>query len=221
MSEALGTIGLWVGALLTLLVFSYLLGDTPLFRLAQAVFVGVTIGYATTVAVHLVLLPLLFYPLADDFQKNALILIPPLLGGILLLLKLRPSWGALGNIPIGFLFGVGSALAIGGALSGALLPQLGTALVSFSPRQNADTLVNNVILTVGTIGALLSFRFVTGGDRPAVQMLDALARRWGYVGRWFILIAFGAIFAGTAVSRISILVSRVYYLLHDVVPLVP
>jgi hypothetical protein len=221
MTDLLAVLGVVVGGIFTLLVFSYLLGDTPLFRFAQAVFVGVTIGYATTVAVHLVLLPYLFYPLADDLQGYVLILIWPLLGGILLLLKLRPSWGAFGNIPIGFLFGVGSALAIGGALSGALWPQLGATLVSFSPRQNADTFVNNLILFVGTIGALLSFRFVTGGDRPAVRVLDALARRWGYVGRWFILIAFGAIFASTAVSRISILVSRVYYLLHDVVPLVP
>ncbi len=210
-------IGVWIGALLTLLVFSYLLGDTPLFRFAQAVFVGVTIGYATTVAVYLVLLPQLFVPLL----KGDLLFLVPLAGGILLLLKLRPSWGALGNLPLAYLFGVGGALAIGGALSGALLPQLGATLVSFSPRQNADTFINNLILAVGTIGAFLSFRFVTGGQGPAVRVLDALARRWGYVGRWFVLISFGAIFASTAVSRISILVSRVYYLLHNAFNLVP
>ncbi len=214
-------IGVWVGAILTLLVFSYLFGDTPLFRFAQAVFVGVTIGYATTVAVDLVLLRLLFLPLAQDFAGEAPVLIWPLLLGIMLLLKLRPSWAALGNVPIGFLFGVGGALAIGGALSGALLPQLGATLVSFSPWQNADTLINNLILAVGTIGAFLSFRFVTGGERPAARMLDALARGWGHVGRWFVLIAFGAIFAGTAVSRISILVGRIYYLLHNWLQVVP
>ncbi len=215
MTDALGA---GVGALFTLLVFSYLIGDTPLFRLAQAVFVGVTIGYATTVAVHWVLLPLLLDPFVRGLftdQRSNLVYAVPLLLGIMLLLKVRPSWSAFGNIPIGFLFGVGSAVAIGGALSGALLPQLGATLVSFSPFQNADTLVNNLILAVGTIGALLSFRFVTGGSRPAARILDGVARRWGMVGRWFILIAFGAIFAGTAVSRISILVSRVYYLLQS------
>lgn len=211
------TIGVWIGALLTLLVFSYLLGDTPLFRIAQAVFVGVTVGYATTVAVYLVFLPLLFVPLL----KGDLLFLVPLTGGILLLLKLRPSWGAIGNLPLAYLFGVGGALAIGGALSGALLPQLGATLVSFSPRQNADTFINNLILAVGTIGAFLSFRFVTGGERPAARVLDVVARRWGYVGRWFIMIAFGAIFASTAASRISILASRVYYLLHDAFNLVP
>ncbi|MBI4785658.1 MAG: hypothetical protein HY782_01240 [Chloroflexi bacterium] len=207
-------VGVWVGAILTLLVFSYLLGDTPLFRLAQAIFVGVAVGYATTVAVYLVLIPRLVYPLAFDPGTNWPLFIPLILG-LLLLLKLRTTWAPLGNSPIAFLFGVGGALAIGGALSGALLPQLGATLVSLSPAQGWETVASNVLLVVGTIGAFLSFRFITGAQRPAARALDTLGRGWGYFGRWFILIAFGAIFAGTAVSRVSILINRVYYLMHD------
>ena len=207
-------IGVWVGAILTLLVFSYLLGDTPLFRLAQAIFVGVAVGYATTVAIYLILIPRLVYPLAFDLAGNSVLAIP-LVMGLLLLLKLRTAWAAFGNIPIAFLFGVGGALAIGGALSGALLPQLGATLVSLSPLQGLGTLASNLLLVVGTVGAFLSFRFTTGGQRPAARVLDSIGRGWSYFGRWFILVAFGAIFAGTAVSRISILINRVYYLMHD------
>ncbi len=213
-------IGLWVGAILTLLVFSYLLGDTPLFRLAQAIFVGVAVGYAVTGAVYLVLLPRLVAPLVTDPGGNALLFIP-LVMGLLLLLKLRTVWAPFGNVPIGFLFGAGSALAIGGALSGALLPQVRATMVSLSPFQSLDVLVGNAILIFGTIGAFLSFRFVTGAQRPAFRALDTIGRGWSYFGRWFILIAFGAIFAGTAVSRISILIGRVYYLLHDWLQVVP
>jgi hypothetical protein len=52
------------------------------------------------------------------------------------------------------------------------------------------------------------------------RALETVARGWGYLGRWFILIAFGALFAGTAISRVSILVNRVYFLLHDWVQVV-
>ncbi len=211
MIDVISVMGVWTGAILTLLVFSYLLSDSPLFRFTQAVFVGVTIGYATTVAVYLVLLPMLFVPLAAGQWIYAV----PLLLGILLMLKLRPSWAAFGNTPVAFLFGVGTALAIGGALSGALVPQLAATLVSLWPLQDPGALVSNLILIIGTIGALLSFRFVIGGERPAIHALDIIGGRWGAVGRWFILISFGAIFASTAVSRVSILVSRIYYLLHD------
>lgn len=207
-------IGVWVGAILTLLVFSYLLGDTPLFRFAQAIFVGVAVGYAATVAVFLVLIPRLFEPLIADTSTNWPLFVPLILG-LLLFTKLRAQWASLGNPSIAFLFGVGAALAIGGALSGALVPQLEATVVSLAPAQGWETVVNNLLLVIGTIGAFLSFRFITSTDRPALRVLDGAARRWSYVGRWFVLVAFGAIFATTAVSRISILIGRMYYLLHD------
>lgn len=201
-------IGVWVGAVLTLLVFSYLLGDTPLFRVAQAIFVGVAIGYAATAAIYLVLLPLLFDPLFADPVRNSYLVIPLILG-LLLLTKLRAQWAPIGNISIAFLFGVGSALALGGALDGTLLPQLSATVVPLDSLEN-------ILLVFGTIGALLSFRFVQPQQpRAGMRVLDTVARGWGLFGRWFILIALGALFASTAVSRVSILVNRVYFLAHD------
>jgi hypothetical protein len=201
-------IGVWVGAILTLLVFSYLLGDTLLFRIAQAIFVGVAIGYAAVAALYLVLLPKLFDPLLANPVMNAYLCVPLVLG-ILLLTKLRTRWASVGNLTIAFLFGVGSALALGGALDGTLLPQLGATIVPLDSLEN-------ILLVLGTIGALLSFRFVRFQQpRAGAQALQVVGRGWGYVGRWFVLIAFGAIFASTAISRISILVNRVYFLAHD------
>jgi len=207
-------IGVWAGAILTLLVFSYLLGDTPLFRIAQAVFVGVAVGYGATAAIYLVLVPRLFEPLMASTAENWPLFVPLVLG-LVLFTKLRTGWAPVGNLSVAFLFGVGGALAIGGALGGTLVPQLGATIVSLSPRQGWGAVFNNVLLAVGTIGALLSFRFITSAQRLPLRALGAVARGWGHVGRWFVLIAFGAIFAGTAVSRISLLIGRVYYLLHD------
>jgi hypothetical protein len=202
------SIGVWVGAILTLLVFSYLLGDTPLFRIAQAIFVGVAIGYAATAAVYLVLGPLLLAPMFADPITNSYLVIPLILG-VLLLAKVRPQWALVGNLSIAFLFGVGSALALGGALEGTLLPQLSATIVPLDSLEN-------FLLVVGTIGALLSFRFIRPQQpRAGTRALETIARGWSYVGRCFILIAFGALFASTAVSRISILISRVYFLAHD------
>lgn len=211
-------IGVWVGAILTLLVFSYLLHDSPLFRIAQAIFVGVAVGYAVTVAVRSILIPMLFEPMLTGlFVKGEIpwLYLVPLVLGLLLFTKLRASWASLGNPSIAFLFGVGSALAIGGALGGTLVPQLKATIVSLAPNQGWG-MINNLLLLIGTIGAFLSFRFIIPTEKHApLRALDVVARSWGRVGRWFILVAFGAIFADTAVSRISILVGRFYYLLHD------
>jgi hypothetical protein len=205
MSDA---IGVWVGAILTLVVFSYLLGDTPLFRLAQAIFVGVAIGYAITAAVYLILIPKLFDPLILDPVAHSYLIVPLVLG-VLLLFKVRTAWSPLGNLSVAFLFGVGSALALGGALDGTLLPQLAATLVPLDSLEN-------VLLVVGTLGALLSFRFVQPTTtRLGARAVEALGRGWGTLGRWFVWMALGALFANIAVSRITILVNRVYFLLHD------
>jgi hypothetical protein len=212
MSDVLNLVGVWGGFLLTLLVFSYLIGDTPLFRIAQAIFVGVTIGYAAVIVISTVLWQMLFAKLLDDP-----LLIVPLVLGLLLFTKLRAAWASFGNLPIAFLFGIGGALAIGGALQGILIPQLGATVVSFSPSQGSDALVNNLLLVVGTIGALLSFHFIVPQSRHVfVNVLHGISQGWGRIGRWFILVAFGATFAATAISRISILIDRVDFLLHTV-----
>ncbi len=214
MPDVFDLVGVWVGVILTLLVFSYLLHDSPLFRIAQAIFVGVTVGYAATVAIRSILVTRLFAPLLTDFEFYWTLLIPLVLG-LLLFTKWRAAWAGVGNISIAFLFGVGSALAIGGALTGALVPQLQATMVSLSPSLGLDTIVNNLLLAVGTIGAFLSFRFIVPAQtRAPVRALDVVARGWSVVGRWFIYFAFGAIFADAAVSRVSILVSRFYYVLQ-------
>src|SRR5512141_2709771 len=133
------TIGIWAGAILTLLVFSYLLGDTPLFRLAQAIFVGVAIGYGLNVAVQLILIPQLVDKLVTP--NPSWIYFVPLTLGVLLLLKVRTAWSSFGNISVAYLFGVGAALAIGGALTGALVPAVQATIVSLTPLQNTDTFI--------------------------------------------------------------------------------
>ncbi|MGC8838462.1 MAG: hypothetical protein ACP5UM_08605, partial [Anaerolineae bacterium] len=125
-------LGGWVAFVLTLMVFSYLLGDNPLFRLAEHLFVGVAVGYAVVVVWRTVLVPRLWAPLAADPVANWPFLIPLVLG-LLLLARVRSRWSSLANLPMGFLFGVGAALSIGGALLGTLYPQMQASLVSLNP----------------------------------------------------------------------------------------
>ena len=59
-----------VAVLLTLFVFSFLLGDNALYRLAEHLFVGVAIGYAVVIAFHSVLVPRLITPLAEGLETQ-------------------------------------------------------------------------------------------------------------------------------------------------------
>ena len=56
-ANLLDFIGLALGFLLTILVFSYLLGDNPFFRLAIHIFIGVSAAYVALVTINNVLIP--------------------------------------------------------------------------------------------------------------------------------------------------------------------
>ena len=66
-----------IGLILTLLIFSYLIGDNPLFRLATYLFIGVSSGYAAAAIWHYVLIPKLFNPLRSSDPTQLLLAVIP------------------------------------------------------------------------------------------------------------------------------------------------
>jgi hypothetical protein len=214
--------GTLVAIILTLFVFSYLLGDNVLYRLAEHVFVGVAVGYAFVVVFHAVLAPRLLSPMAEalndgDWPGIALRVTPLILGLLLLTKPLRKlSW--LGSYSVAVLLGVGAALAIGGALLGTLLPQVNATadLTHYVSRYGPILgLLSGLVVFVGTVGVLLHFYYRTDADGPLASLRQGLVRTWGGIGRWFILIAFSAILAATFMSRLSLLVGRIQFLLES------
>ena len=216
-------LGGWVAFVLTLMIFSYLLGDNPLFRLATHIFVGVSVAYAVVIAWHSVLLPRLFRPLSQDPAANWVYFIPLLLC-LLLLARVRPGWSWLANLPMGFIFGVGAAVSIGGALLGTLYPQMKASFVSLNPQSYGGSwagVVDALVLALGTIGTLFYFYFSAARPEGQGGLWRGVQRFWVTTGRWAIAVAFGAIFAGAILSRLSLLVARMQFLWSQVLTLLP
>jgi hypothetical protein len=203
-------LGVSVAAGLTLMVYSYLLGDNLLYRLAEDIFVGVSVGYSAVVAFHSVLYPRLLLPLLSAPQDN-LQLAAPLVMCIMLCLYVVPRARRLASVPLAFVVGVGAALAVGGALTGILVPQITATIVPLNPGLPPERLLNNLVIVAGTITSLVYFHFTAGANRPGARVIRAAAS----VGKWVILVAFGAIFANVVMSRISLLIGRVQFLLVD------
>ena len=211
MGELLGSdfIWVWIAALLTIMVYSYLLGDNPLYRLAEHVFIGSSVAYAVVVVVHGVLDPLLLLPLTSGETGERLLAVVPLVLGLLLWAKLKTSWAWLGNFSVAFLLGVGAALAIGGVLLGSILPQVRATVNAI----DLSNLGNGLIIVIGTLSTLLYFHFAAGAKGGLSGIGAGFIRAWARFGRWFIMIAFGAMFANMVMARISLLIGRVQFLL--------
>lgn len=212
------SIGLFIAAILTLMVFSYILGDNFLFRLAVHIFVGVAVGYAIVVVWFQVLVP-------TFSSDNLAVTIPASLLCFLLLFKLRPVNGGLsnvlGNIALAFILGIGAALAIGGALFGTLLPQVSATMsLSLNPYhyQTADgqaglvEWLNNIIIVLGTVGTFAYFTFAVRAPGPLGGLREGIVRFWAGMGRLMIIFTLGALFASTVSSRVALLISRLEFL---------
>lgn len=212
MGELLGSdfIWVWMAALLTIMVYSYLLGDNPLYRLAEHAFIGSSVAYAVVVVIHGVLGPLLLVPLTSgETTGDRVLAVVPLVLGLLLWAKLKTSWAWLGNFSVAFLLGVGAALALGGALFGSILPQVRATVNAI----DLSGLGKGLIIVIGTLSTLLYFHFAAGAKGCLSGVGASFIRAWARLGRWFIMIAFGAIFANTVMARISLLIGRVQFLL--------
>lgn len=208
-----------VGFLLTLMVFSYLIGDNPLFRIAVYLFIGVSSGYAATVIVHDVLLPRLGLFQSNDLNQLILAIIPLLLG-VTLLAKLSPRISWIGNFAMAVLVGVGAAVATGGSLLGTLMPQLGAAINTFdvSSAGNglgvASKLLQGIVTLGGTIFTLASFHFSAGRAADGTPKRNPVIEGIAWVGRLFIAITLGVLFAGVYVAALTTMIERLSFAIN-------
>lgn len=211
-------ISAFVGLILTLLVFSYLIGDNPLFRFAIYLFIGVSSGYAATAVWHNVLMPRLFSRLGD--LNQLILLIVPLILGISLLAKLSPRISWLGNFAMAVLVGVGAATAVGGALIGTLLPQAEAAMNMFDPGAPGGgsffaRLFQGGVMLIGTVLTLASFHYTLGraadGAAKSNRILDGVA----WAGRLFLAITLGVLFAGVYMAALTAMIERLSSLINS------
>jgi len=204
--------GLVVGAVLTLLIFSYLLGDNPLYRLALHLFIGALVGYSLGIVLRDVLLGTVLAQLLT----NPLAVVFPLVLGILLLFKGFPRQAYVGNFSVAYLIGVGTAVALSGALVGTLVPQIGATGRALSPAslQSSRTgLLDGLLIIVGTTCTLLGFAFTAQRERGVGGVWARVTKLAARVGRVFTIFAFGVAFAGALTASLSIFIGRIQYLI--------
>ena len=213
-----------ISFVLTLMVFSYVLGDLPLigvlYRSAVYIFVGMTAAFTLVVSYEGLILPYL-----QDIQNtetswtslgnsaDIYIFFTALLFGLLLLLKPLRSLTWLTNSVYAVVIVVGASVAVVGALSGTLFPLLqATATIPENLTSDFGALVDTLIIFVGTMTALFYFHYQVRGNSEAGVEQNRLARGFRHIGKVFIVTALGAIYASTILTSLTILSERISFL---------
>jgi hypothetical protein len=203
----LDLIGAFLGFVLTIFIFSYILGDNILFRIATHLFVGVAAGYVAIVVIQNIILPKMILPFIGNNRNEEIFAILFLVLGALTLAKISPRLNKLGNPAVAYLVGVGAAAAIGGAVVGTIFPQSAASMRLFA---ESESIIDAIVILVGSLTTLLYFHFgirkKNDGDQEAQSpvWLETISK----VGQFFIAVTFGALFSGVYLAAIMALIER-------------
>jgi hypothetical protein len=218
-----GTIGIWVGALLTLCVFSFLYRDNPFYKFAEHLFVGVSAGYFVILRFWTVIVSNLWNPLKASFAGHGVdpanhgmfaagqgdyrswLLIPAALG-VLLFGHLFPRINWVSRWSLALIVGVYAGLKTTGFAQGDLVAQVQASLQPLWTGDLAGS-VNAIVFTIGLITSLLFFFFSRERQGP----LGVASK----LGVFFLMVSFGAGYGYTVMSRVSLLIGRFQFLLGD------
>jgi hypothetical protein len=205
-----GDFGVWIAALLTIGILSFLYKDNPFYKICESIFVGVSAGYWAIIY---------FF---DSLQKKMWEGIFPTAGvaadywlvggavlGIMMLFRLSSKVGWLARWPLSFIVGATAGLYMLLFFVSNALNQVASTIVPLVVN-NAEGAVDwvatigTVIIAVATICGLIYFFF----SKEHKGWFGRTAR----FGTWFLMITFGAAFGYTVMSRMSLLIGRMDFL---------
>jgi hypothetical protein len=217
------TIGLWVAALCTIGIMSFLLGDSVLYKLVESVFVGVSaaywmvVGFWAEIVQNLLgklfpaVLQATLLPGLDREEPNYWYVVPLILSGMMLM-RLSPKGNWIGRWPLAFFIGATAGIRLVSYLEADFVQQIANTIMPLAVY-TADRefaiwqSLRNFLIVLGVLMGLVYFFFSV--EHKGV--VGSLARG----GMWLLMITFGASFGYTVMGRIALLADRLEFLFID------
>ncbi len=207
------TLGVWVGAIGTLALFSLIYRENRFYRLFEHLFIGLAAGFLIKSTWDETLYPQWWTPMVKDGQWPWILALG--LGGLFYTIySKKHSW--MSRISIGVLLGLLSG-QIFQTTANEFIPQIQR---SFKPLvvQAADIpqgsqltqlgmSLNNILFMVILVCVITYFLF---SFEHKNKVITGSAR----TGRLMLMFAFGAIFGSTVMARMALLIDRVWFLMH-------
>ena len=195
--------GTIVAGILTIAILSFLYGDNPVYKMAETLLVGVSMGYVLVITWTNTLMAVLFKPL---FVESQFWLVIPLIFGLFMFGRFHKSTSFLSRYSMAVLIGSGAGVAIPAMLGARTLRQM-TATVEMVQGDSFMMIFSGLVVVVGLFTTLSYFYF----SREHEGIMGRSAR----VGTYFLMIFFGTTFGYTVMSRVSTFIGRMDFLLSD------
>ncbi|HSV74653.1 MAG TPA: hypothetical protein VLH79_12915 [Chthonomonadales bacterium] len=205
---------IWIGAFATIAIFSFLYRENRLFRFAEHALLGLGIGFAVAATVTDILLPKWWRPLTSAWSDGAwgLLALQVLVGllGLMWYGLYHPKTVWIARIVMGLTIGAGAGLAFKAEINDKL-PQLIATFKSPYVPSGEWTMLNNPVnntLFVIIVLSVLSYFFFSADQR------NLPLRAGAQTGRLCLMVTFGVFFGNTIMTRMSVFIERVWFLLQ-------
>ena len=201
------TLGNWLAALITLMLFSILYKENPLYRIAEHLYVGASAAHGIVTTWNNTVKP----AITSMPTKGTWWEIIPMVLGLLIYFNMYRPYAWVARIPMGFWIGYNAALVLSARqvipffnqMTSAIKPLISMKAGVFNLAQS----INNILFVSIVLGVLIYFFFTV--EHKGVFKYAA---NWG---RLAIMIGFGASFGNTVMARISLLIGRLTFLFSD------
>ena len=201
------SLGNWVAALITLMLFSILYKENPLYRIAEHLYVGASAAHGIVTTWNNTVKP----AITSMPTKGTWWEIIPMVLGLLIYFNMYRPYAWVARIPMGFWIGYNAALVLSARqvipffnqMTSAIKPLISMKAGVFNLTQS----INNILFVSIVLGVLIYFFFTV--EHKGVFKYAA---NWG---RLAIMIGFGASFGNTVMARISLLIGRLTFLFSD------
>ncbi|MEI6913945.1 MAG: hypothetical protein WCL39_02315 [Armatimonadota bacterium] len=217
---------LWLGAICTLGIYTFLYRENLMYRLFEHFYLGMAVGYGFFIVVSEIIVPKWWKPMWDDgIWGWAFALVAGSLFYFIYSQKhnwiSRLAFGGVMGLAVGTMFQdfAGNNLPKISASLKAVIPHGGYTLspeaaMAIAPHTPQAALswaeaANNAIFVFVLLAVMSYFFFSFDYDK------HKKTAGFSKLGRWMLMFAFGAMFGSTVMARMSLLIGRIWFLLHD------
>jgi hypothetical protein len=210
----------------TLAIFTFLINENRFFRFFEHLFVGIAAGFGVVALIRETLYPTVIVPMfgldilyfpdgtsSAEYSRLKLFYLVPLSLGLLFYFIYSKKYSWLAKLVIGFTLGISGGMAFEGFFN-EMMPQITGSmkpLVVFN--QSGDFMIteslNNIVFVVTLISVMCYFFF------SFRSLSEGRISKVGELGRWLMMVCFGAFFGSTVMARMALLVERLQFLYGD------
>lgn len=200
-------IGVWIGAILTIFVYTYFISSKQniLFRFAQSTVIGGGLGYI----IVLVMAKNIDSLAISKIAKGNWLYIIPIILGLMVYARFHPRYRYLARTPISIIISVGLGLGSRAALETEIFRQISASFKLAIFGVDQVTAINNLIYIIGLITVLFYFYFTLS------PKISGTMKPLSTLGRYYLMIYFGARFGTTVMSRLTLFMGRLQFLLYE------